>query len=116
MLSGCGPVVPPDAGVPDAGQDAGEPEACAVMAPTTCVDNQLRYEDVAPIISARCLSCHDGTQGNWPLTDYGHVADWAPEIRSEMLSCGMPPPDSGLTMPNAERQTVVNWIRCGFPP
>jgi hypothetical protein len=32
-----------------------------------------------------------------------------------MLSCAMPPPDSGLTMPVEEREALLRWIRCGRP-
>jgi hypothetical protein len=33
-----------------------------------------------------------------------------------MLNCSMPPLDSGLTMPTEERQLLLHWIRCGYPP
>jgi hypothetical protein len=63
----------------------------------------------------RCTSCHNGTGGQWPLNQYEHVADWYGEIRAQMLACTMPPVDSGSAMPLRERQTILTWIRCGFP-
>jgi hypothetical protein len=63
----------------------------------------------------RCISCHNGQSGAWPLSQYEHVADWYGEIRAQMLACTMPPVDSRIEMPLEERQTILSWIRCGFP-
>jgi len=96
--------------------DGGLPaESCDVVAPTACTDPDLSYADVEPIIARRCLGCHDGSGPEWALTDYRHVADWFSDIRSMMLSCSMPPPDSGMTMPVEERETILHWIRCDYP-
>jgi hypothetical protein len=109
-----------DAGADPDGADSGVTAGstfgdCDVTAPTACSDPPLRYADVESIFSERCTSCHGGSDGRWPLTTYQHVADWYAEIRGQMLSCGMPPPSSGLAMPRAERERVLLWIRCGFP-
>jgi hypothetical protein len=123
-------VDPADAGAPgEAAADAGEdPDGadsgvlagstfgdCDITAPTRCSDPPLRYADVEPIFMQRCTSCHGGMDGRWPLTTYQHVADWYAEIRGQMLSCSMPPSSSGLSMPRAERERILLWIRCGFP-
>src|SRR5688572_25221263 len=83
-----------DEGAPSrpVGDDGGMPEpfSCEVRAPTECVDPNLSYDEVQPIIERRCLSCHDGRAEQWPLLDYAHVASWFIEIRSAMLSCAMP--------------------------
>lgn len=112
LLGGCAE----PAGESDPDAAAPGPEVCDVRAPTECTEPSSSYADVEPIIQARCVGCHDGTSAEWPLTSYSHVADWAPDIRSMMLSCAMPPPESGLTMPTAEREALLRWIRCGFPP
>lgn len=111
-----GPPVP-DAGlpVPDAAQDAQAPVECTVVAPTSCPSPATRYGDVEPVIKARCTGCHNGSDERWPLTSYQHVADWYAEIRGQMLACSMPPPSSGMTMPNSERELLLQWIRCGYP-
>jgi hypothetical protein len=88
---------------------------CDVRAPSECADPDMTFADIEPIIAQRCLGCHDGRGDQWPLLDYGHVAAWFIEIRSAMLSCAMPPPDSGLTMPVEEREALLRWIRCGRP-
>ena len=109
-----------DAGADPDGADSGvfagsTPGDCDVTAPTRCSDPPLRYADVESIFMQRCTSCHGGSDGRWPLTTYQHVADWYAEIRGQMLSCSMPPASSGLSMPRAERERILLWIRCGFP-
>lgn len=117
-----------DAGAHDAGEprDAGETDAagsaadaaavsCDATAPVACPSPGPRYSDVSPIFSRRCAGCHSGAGEQWPLNSYEHVADWYGEIRAQMLACTMPPPTSGIEMPLAERQTILDWIRCGFP-
>jgi hypothetical protein len=86
-----------------------------VVAPTSCPDPTLSYETVEPIISARCVPCHDGRGEQWALTEYGDVADWYDSIRTMLLDCTMPPQDSGVAMPKSEREHILNWIRCGYP-
>ncbi len=99
----------------DASVDGGVMPACEVAGITQCPDPPLRYGDIAPIIAARCLSCHDGTREFWPLTTYGHVADWNVELQGAMLTCSMPPPEEMIPMTLAEREKILSWIQCGFP-
>jgi hypothetical protein len=100
---------------PDAMADAAvPPPPCTVDPPVVCVDPSSSYADVEPIFMRRCLSCHDGSTEQWPLTSYSHVADWFDQIRSAMRNCTMPPPDSGMTMTIEEREAILQWIRCGF--
>lgn len=89
---------------------------CSVVAPTECPDPAPRYADVAPIFSERCASCHTGVaDGPWPLDTYDRVADWAAVVRDELLSCSMPPDDSGVTMSPEERNQILVWLQCGNP-
>ncbi len=108
--------VPRDGGVAAVRDSGVEPPECNVTAPTSCTDPDLDYARVQPIIESRCVTCHDGTQGQWPLTTYSHVADWYDDIRARMLDCNMPPWDSGVQMEAGERELILHWIRCGFPP
>lgn len=79
------------------------------------------YADVEPIFQERCVACHMGEGQSelcpecWALTDYSHIASWSQEIKTAMLACEMPPPESGMTMSNAERMKILEWIRCGSP-
>jgi hypothetical protein len=93
-------------------------EPCEVAAPTDCVEPAPSYATaIAPIISARCRECHEdgNTDGNWPLTEYSHVADWGDGVRASILDCSMPPPEAKSRMRNDERALVLQWIRCGMP-
>lgn len=92
------------------------PVVCTVTPPLECVEPAPHYADVAPIFELRCATaaCHSGFVGGpWPLRDYEHIADWQDEVRSEVLHCTMPPSDSGMTMSDVERQTILAWIKCG---
>src|SRR5579884_3948519 len=61
--------------------------SCAVTAPASCPDaGPPHYSDVAPILAARCVPCHSGATGPWPLTDYQDVADWADAVEGDLLS------------------------------
>jgi hypothetical protein len=43
------------------------------------------------------------------------VVSWAQELRDVMAICAMPPVDSGLDMPTAEREKILAWLRCNAP-
>ena len=101
---------------PDDRDGGPPPPECDATAPTSCADPDLRYDDIAPIVEARCVACHDGAHDLWPLTSYEHVADWYAEIRSHLLDCTMPPPEATSPMTDAERARILLWIRCGFRP
>ncbi|MBK7863914.1 MAG: hypothetical protein IPJ65_35960 [Archangiaceae bacterium] len=89
---------------------------CTVTAPTSCTQAGLRYADVKPIFEAQCTTCHAGNPGgSWPLTDYQSIADWKDDVRGDLLNCSMPPYDGGVPMPTAQRQTLLEWIRCDMP-
>lgn len=112
---------PADAAVSDAetaaSSDGGltKPKHCDSVAPRECPSPSPHWSDVYPIFMKRCVSCHNGAGEQWPLNAYDHVADWYGEIRAQMLACTMPPVEAGIDMPVAERQTILSWIRCGFP-
>lgn len=92
------------------------PEPCSATAPTACPDPAPRYADVAPVLQAKCVTCHSGVAGGpWPLTNYEHVADWQNEIRAELLDCSMPPADAGAPITKEESTLLLNWVRCGAP-
>jgi hypothetical protein len=89
---------------------------CRLDPPTSCPEPPVRYADVAPIVERRCLVCHNGRGPHWPLTSYGHVADWQDTIRAAMLDCSMPPAEAALPMPLEERIALLHWVRCGALP
>jgi hypothetical protein len=122
MLTGC-------AGSGAGGGDAGAvgelgdtgvaPLICSAVAPTACtIDPPPTYGQIAGIVAARCVPCHDGVDpdGPWPLTSYDDLADWNDIVRDELVACTMPPADGGVTLPDDERQALLMWLRCGFHP
>lgn len=90
-------------------------ESCDVQAPSACVEPKPTYSDVEAIFKDRCVICHNGKAGGpWPLTTYGHVADWQDDIRDQVSRCTMPPADAGVAISNAERAEILMWLRCGL--
>jgi hypothetical protein len=100
------------------GQGGGlTPQPCSLTAPTECPSSDLRYATVEPIFRERCVVCHAGMPGGpWPLNSYGHVASWRDTIRAALLTCAMPPADSGMIIPPEDSRLILEWIRCGMPP
>lgn len=104
-----------DAGSGDARSDAGAMvQECKLDPPATCPTPIVRYADIAPILKARCISCHDGKAEQWPLLTYHHVADWYEQVREYVANCTMPPPEAGIKMTAAEREKIIAWVRCGY--
>jgi hypothetical protein len=99
----------------------GEPTAAAssLCQPTEtrphCPETPPSYQtEVIPILEAKCNSCHDGTQGLWPLTDYQSVIDWQAGIEEDLMSCSMPPAGAPELTPD-ETHTLLTWFACGAP-
>ncbi|WP_437923356.1 hypothetical protein WMF37_30530 [Sorangium sp. So ce291] len=115
-VSGCSGGAESSAGDPQhAGADA-DSTSCAARTPITCPED-VTYADVAPILEEQCVWCHGQSEdGPWPLTTYEEVAAWRHKIRSDILSCSMPPPDSGFELTADEASLILGWIRCGAPP
>jgi hypothetical protein len=109
-----------DAGSADAAQEGGAVEggavedACELNPPATCPTPIVRFADIEPILKERCIGCHDGKGEQWPLVTYNQVASWYDHVRDLMLTCAMPPKDSGIRMPAAEREKLITWVRCGY--
>lgn len=93
------------------------PFVCNTTAPTACPSPAPTYvANVAPIIEARCVTCHYGEIGGpWPLNTFNHVRDWRDSIRAAMLDCSMPPAPDQASISSEERTTILEWIRCGMP-
>lgn len=120
-IVGCGDGSTPPPTEPAMGGTAGTGGAaaieCLTKAPTACAEPSPHYAaDIKPIVDSICINCHKGEKdGPWSLAAYEHLADWHDLLRTAMLKCNMPPVDSGYTMTLEQRQTMLNWLRCGFP-
>ncbi len=82
-------------------------------------------DDVAPILEARCVSCHqDGGIGPFAMTDYSVVKGFAPMIREAVRTGRMPPwhpdPEVGefkhdYSLTAEQKRTLVHWVEAGAP-
>ena len=82
-------------------------------------------KDVAPILEAKCVACHEeGGIGPFAMTDYSMVKGFAPMIREVIRTDRMPPyhadphvgkfsDDKRLTAD--ETKTIVHWVEAGAP-
>lgn len=81
--------------------------------------------DVAPILQARCVSCHsEGNTGPFSMNSYRKVKGWSEMIEEGVMTKRMPPwhadPAYGhfvndLSLTADEEQTLLTWIRAGAP-
>ncbi len=81
------------------------------------------YQDIKPILDARCVSCHlDGGIGPFALDSFERVSDLAFAIKSAVVDRRMPPwpaaegcapYDHQLSMTQAEIDAVAAWVDAG---
>jgi hypothetical protein len=82
-------------------------------------------KDVAPILEAKCVACHqEGGIGPFAMTNYEMVKGFSPMIREVLRTDRMPPynadphvgkfSDSKNLSP-AEIKTLVHWVEAGSP-
>jgi hypothetical protein len=84
-------------------------------------------KDVAPILQAKCQSCHEpGSIGPMSLMTYEEVRPWAKSIRTRVSSRQMPPWHidrsvgvqkfkNDMSLSDDQIATIVNWIDQGAP-
>ncbi|MEO8259689.1 MAG: hypothetical protein ABI868_20250 [Acidobacteriota bacterium] len=92
--------------------------AAAPVAPTFA-------RDVAPILNARCVSCHRPHQiGPMALTSYAEARPWARAIKREVVARQMPPwgadPKYGRfkndwSLSPAQIDAIAAWVDAGAP-
>ena len=86
--------------------------------PTVCPATVPSYAtQIAPIFNARCNGCHNANDptGPWPFDSHSDVDDWSGMILDDLEHCTMPPPDSGMPLPDNERALLQAWLACGAP-
>jgi uncharacterized membrane protein len=86
----------------------------AVDASATCETDGAPFDAILPILQKSCIPCHDTSAPDaaWPLTTYDDVAGWSEIIEGDVLRCSMPPADGGVSITNADRLALVNWMIC----
>lgn len=82
-------------------------------------------DDVAPIVEARCVSCHhDGGASPLVMETYDQVEVLGPAMKAAVERGSMPPwlPDPDCRsyvgerlMPDTEREVVTRWVDAGMP-
>jgi len=103
----------------------GKPMAFPEKAHAAEFANISYVNDVAPILQAKCVSCHvNGGIGPFAMNSYEIVRGFAPMIRETVRTHRMPPyfadphigafkNDQGLT--SDQTKTLVHWIEAGAP-
>jgi len=93
-----------------------QPSDCPSDLPASCpATGAPSYQnDVAPILAARCVSCHSagGIEANVPLDTYTSVFGWRGPVLDQVYACKMP---QGTPLAPAERQALLTWLVCGAP-
>ena len=78
-------------------------------------DPATQWDQVAPIIAARCGTCHQRPRAGKPLiTTYESARAVAAQIRIEVNSGDMPPEPGDMTA--EERSAIIRWVDDGARP
>lgn len=82
-------------------------------------------EEVAPILEAKCVSCHqEGSIAPFAMDRYEVVKGFAPMIRESIRTDRMPPWDADAhvgkfkddaSLTPEQTKTLINWIEAGAP-
>ena len=105
--------------------------ALALAGPGSGCSVETTYQDVYPILQARCNSCHvDGISTYRPyFTDYDTVSSLERILRDAVTSREMPPfgmddstlcgnnyfADEGMWLGDVELKTITDWVDDGVP-
>jgi mono/diheme cytochrome c family protein len=105
--------------------DAAPSRGAAIAFPERGVTKVSYAKDVAPILEAKCVACHqDGGIGPFAMTNYQMVKGFAPMIREVIRTDRMPPyhadPHVGKfsddqRLSSEQVKTLVHWIEAGAP-
>jgi hypothetical protein len=113
------------AGQPVSVASASPGKGAAIAFPERGVVKVTYAKDVAPILEAKCVACHEeGGIGPFAMKDYATVKGFSPMIREVIRTDRMPPyhadphigkfsDDKRLTP--EETKTIVHWVEAGAP-
>ena len=113
------------AGQPVSVASAAPGKGAAIAFPERGVVKVSYAKDVAPILEAKCVACHEeGGIGPFAMKDYATVKGFSPMIREVIRTDRMPPyhadphigkfsDDKRLTP--EETKTIVHWVEEGAP-
>lgn len=90
---------------------------CELTLASSCPAAAPSYsQDIAPILSASCTSCHGpgGQESQIDFTSYSGVYTKRQSILAQIYDCAMPP--SGATaLATKDAETLLTWLVCGAP-
>ncbi len=114
LLAACGGM---EGGAAGGGGDAGGGggTSCPNDLPPSCPSPAPGWaQDVAPVIEARCATCHakGGVAADKPLTTYAEVFSRKGAVLNQIHACKMPQA-SAPQLSAAERAAVQEWLVCG---
>ncbi len=93
-------------------------DPCPQDLPASCPATPPSYQtDVAPILAARCTTCHSpGGAGSafFDFTSYASVYAGRSAMLNAVYACKMPP-SGAAALESPERQTLLTWLVCGAP-
>lgn len=99
------------------GSGAGGSSSCPDDLPASCPSPAPGWaKDIAPVIEARCASCHvkGGVAADEPLTDHAQVFSRKGAVLNQVYACKMPP-EGAAPLSTAERIAIESWLVCGAP-
>jgi hypothetical protein len=121
LLAACGDAEGSTAGGSGSGSTsssgAGGSSVCPDDLPESCPSPAPGWaKDVAPVIEARCSSCHvaGGAAADKPLSSHAQVFSRKGAVLNQVYACKMPP-ESATPLSMAERLAIESWLVCGAP-
>ena len=115
LLAACGDTEGPTGG--SSSGAGGSSSICPDDLPDSCPSPAPGLaKDIAPVIAARCASCHvaGGVAADKPLTNHAQVFSRKGAVLNQVYACKMPP-EGATPLSTAERLTIESWLVCGAP-
>ena len=80
-----------------------------------CADEVSLTQNVQPIVATRCAvpGCHVPGGRSPDFTQVSNIISQSAIIRTRTKDRTMPPPSSGITLTEAEIQTIDCWVQQG---
>jgi mono/diheme cytochrome c family protein len=96
----------------------------AVPADPACPDAAPSFAQVVypQVFQVSCVPCHSpgGEESQKPLTTYAQITGsngaMVHDIYSQVFeACLMPPAGAAQVLTESQRQTLLDWLGCGYP-
>jgi uncharacterized membrane protein len=96
-------------------QDAGA-GGCPHELPSACASAPSYQAQIAPIVAARCATCHapGGVEASKPLDTYAALHARRGSVLDQVYNCLMPLPGAP-PLTTEERAALLGWLVCDAP-